>query len=88
MVEIGRPCRDSDHIYGENRSDFYTDCHTDEPFQALTAVTTKSAVSWDVTPCTPGEIYQVSVELTASIFRVKVQTEQDTNKTQAPNGFA
>jgi hypothetical protein len=40
-------------------------------FQVLTAVIMKSIIFWDITPCSPLKVTDVSGEHVAYIFRVK-----------------
>jgi hypothetical protein len=39
-------------------------------FEILTAVVMKSAIFWDITPCSPLKVNNVSEEHVISIFRV------------------
>jgi hypothetical protein len=53
---------------------------------APTAVSKKSAVFWDVRPCSPIKFIDVSVELANPIFREEVKAKQEIGKKQQKAG--
>jgi hypothetical protein len=50
---------------------YYGEQIKDVGFEVLTAVVMKSSIFWDITPCSPLNVKDVSGDNVASIFRAK-----------------